>query len=50
MIRIGYYNTLRVNRFTDFGAYLVDEEENEVLLPQRYLNEEVVGDALDVFV
>ena len=50
MIRIGYHNKLRVNRFTDFGAYLVDEEENEVLLPKRYLADEVVGDELDVFV
>lgn len=24
MIKLGHYNTLRINRFTDYGAYLVD--------------------------
>ena len=50
MIRIGEYNKLRINRFTDFGAYLVDDEENEILLPKRYLKEEVVGDEIEAFV
>ena len=36
-MKIGEYNTLRVNRFVDFGAYLIDNDANEVLLPLRYL-------------
>lgn len=64
MIKIGYYNTLRIERFVDFGAYLVDpdfpskeqqcrdaETSAEVLLPRRYLTDEmVVGDIVKVFV
>ena len=50
-MNIGQYNTLRVNRFVDFGLYLVDDEGNEVLLPARYVdNQHVVGDEMNVFV
>lgn len=46
------YNTLTIERTTDNGAYLVDNErENEVLLPNRYVPEDAqIGDKIDVFV
>lgn len=51
MIEIGKYNDLRVNRFVDFGLYLIDDEANEVLLPKRNLTgEEQINDMLHVFV
>ncbi|MBR5030240.1 MAG: GntR family transcriptional regulator, partial [Muribaculaceae bacterium] len=50
-MRIGEYNTLFINRFVDFGAYLSDDEGNEVLLPKRYLTgEEELDDNIEVFV
>lgn len=51
MIKIGNYNTLRISRFVDFGAYLTDDDNNEVLLPVRYVPDDAtVGDELEVFV
>ncbi|WP_308993241.1 S1-like domain-containing RNA-binding protein [Mariniflexile litorale] len=51
MIRIGQVNTLEILRETDHGAYLVDTEGNEVLLPNRYVPELFkIYDKLDVFV
>ena len=51
MIKIGEYNKLTINRFVDFGAYLIDNEDNEVLLPKRYLSgEEELDDNIEVFV
>lgn len=42
---------MKVNRISDFGLYLTDEQGQEVLLPNRYVSlENVVGDELDVFV
>lgn len=50
-MNIGEYNTLTINRFVDFGAYLIDKEDNEVLLPKRYLSgEEELDDTIEVFV
>ena len=51
MINIGQVNTLEILRETDHGIYLVDEENNEVLLPNRYVPETFkIWDKLDVFV
>lgn len=51
MIKIGNYNTLRISRFVDFGAYLTDDNDNEVLLPARYVPDDAtVGDEIEVFV
>ena len=51
IMRIGEYNTLMINRFVDFGAYLIDEQGDEVLLPKRYLTgEEELDDMIEVFV
>lgn len=48
---IGKYNKLRINRMVDFGAYLIDEDTHEVLLPKRYLSAGMkVGDEINVFV
>lgn len=37
---------LKVARFSKFGAYLIDEDNNEVLLPNAYLNDEIKLDSL----
>ncbi|MDE6703579.1 MAG: GntR family transcriptional regulator [Muribaculaceae bacterium] len=51
MINIGKYNRLRVARFVDFGAYLTDDNGNDVLLPARYVPADAaVGDEIEVFV
>ena len=50
-MNIGQYNKLTINRFVDFGAYLIDDDNNEVLLPKRYLSgEEELDDPIEVFV
>lgn len=50
-MKIGQYNNLIINRFVDFGAYLIDDEGNEVLLPKRYLTgDEELDDKIEVFV
>ncbi|MBQ3910297.1 MAG: GntR family transcriptional regulator [Muribaculaceae bacterium] len=50
-MKIGQYNKLMINRFVDFGAYLIDDEDNEVLLPKRYLTgDEELDDWIEVFV
>lgn len=50
MLRIGEYNNLKVARLVDFGAYLADDNGNEVLLPLRYMEEDTrPGDELTVF-
>ena len=50
-MQLGRYNTLEVRRIVDFGAYLADDEGNEVLLPSRYLTEvPKIGAKMDVFV
>jgi uncharacterized protein len=51
MKELGLVNTLRINRFTDFGAYLALSDGGELLLPKGYLKgEEQEGDELEVFV
>lgn len=51
MIKIGNYNILRIARFVDFGAYIADDDNNEVLLPSRYVPDDAaVGDEIEVFV
>ncbi|MCQ0112434.1 S1 RNA-binding domain-containing protein [Zhouia amylolytica] len=50
MIKIGEYNTLEILRLTSVGLFLGDEEENDILLPNKYVpvNYEI-GDKLKVF-
>ncbi|PNQ72927.1 GntR family transcriptional regulator [Hanstruepera neustonica] len=51
MIQIGEYNTLTILRDTEPGLFLGDNEENEVLLPNRYVPASFeIGDSLEVFV
>lgn len=51
MIRIGDYNTLRITRFTDHGAYLDGGDVGEILMPKAYVRREMrPGDEVDVFV
>lgn len=50
-MKIGQYNKLTINRFVDFGAYIIDDDDNEVLLPKRYLTgDEELDDTIEVFV
>jgi uncharacterized protein len=49
MIKVADYNTLRVDRLVDFGAYL-DDGDKGILLPKRFVPENVdIGDKLEVF-
>lgn len=51
MIHLGEINTLSIVRETEQGIYLEDEENNEVLLPNRYIPESYkIWDKIDVFV
>jgi uncharacterized protein len=51
MIEIGKYNSLRVVKFVDFGAYLDGGEKGEILIPKKYIPLEVqVDDIIDVFI
>lgn len=50
-MQIGKINALRIDRFTSVGAFLSDEEGNEVLLPKKYLTEDLTEeDNVNVFV
>ncbi len=49
-MKLGQYNELEILRFTSVGAYLGDAEGNDVLLPNKYLYDELeVGDVGRVF-
>lgn len=51
MYKLGNLNELTVSRFVDFGAYLKDDEANELLLPIKRVPEGTkIGDTLKVFV
>lgn len=51
MLRAGRTQKLIVNRVSDYGLYLADEEQNEVLLPNRYTSlGDKVGDEKEVFI
>ena len=51
MLRAGYTQTLTVSRISDHGLYLADEEQQEVLLPNRYTSlSDKIGDRKEVFV
>lgn len=50
-MRVGDIQTLTVNRLSDYGLYLADEEGNEALLPNRYVSlSQKVGDSVEVFI
>jgi len=50
MIKIGAYNELTIVKQVDFGLYLDGLEEGEILLPRRYVTDEMqLGDRVNVF-
>lgn len=50
MLQLGEFNELKAHRSTDFGWYLMDEESNEVLLPNKYVPQEFKEeDTINVF-
>ena len=51
MIHIGEYNTLEILRRTPPGLFLGDDDDNDVLLPNRYVPDNYeIGALLEVFV
>ena len=51
MLKIGKYNTLTIARVAEHGVYLANEAGTEVLLPNRYVTEDMKpGQQLRVFV
>ena len=51
MIQVGQYNTLRVAKELDFGAYLDGDDKGEILLPAKYVPEgTAVDEEVEVFV
>ncbi|MDE6624231.1 MAG: hypothetical protein K2K30_07595 [Alistipes sp.] len=51
MLRAGRTQKLTVGRVSEYGLYLVDEEQHEVLLPNRYTSlADKPGDEKEVFV
>lgn len=51
MLKAGRTQKLTVSRVSDYGIYLADEEQNEVLLPNRYASlSDKPGDEKEVFV
>ena len=51
MIHIGDYNKLRILRDTEPGLFLGDDEDQEVLLPNRYVPDTFeIDDVIEVFV
>lgn len=50
MIKVGEYNTLRIEKFVDFGLYL-ETEGDSILLPKKYVPDNIeVGDEIKVFI
>lgn len=50
-IEVGKTNTLRVNRVTEFGLFLIAKNEEEVLLPNAYIEKSMEVDTfVDVFI
>ncbi len=51
MLRLGEDNILTVDRETTVGMFLTDGEGNDVLLPNKYVDDDIkIGDEITVFV
>ena len=51
MLKAGHTQKLTITRISEYGLYLADEEQAEVLLPNRYVSlTDRVGDEKEVFV
>ncbi|MCO5260860.1 MAG: S1-like domain-containing RNA-binding protein [Crocinitomicaceae bacterium] len=49
-MKLGEFNKLKILRFTSVGAYLADENDSDVLLPNKYLTDDMyVDDDIEVF-
>ena len=50
MLKLGDYNSLKIVKRVDFGLYLEGDHGDEILLPQRYVTDDMhIGDTLEVF-
>lgn len=50
-IELGVINTLKVNRVSEPGLYLIAEDEEEVLLPNAYVTKEMeIDSSIEVFI
>ena len=49
-MKLGKINRLKVGRISQFGTYLVDDEQNEVLLPDNYESDVELDELIDVFI
>lgn len=50
-LKLGEWNDMTVTRFVDFGIYLDGGDEGDVLMPKKYVPEDVrVGDTLSCFI
>jgi len=50
-MELGEYNTLEVLRDAEHGYYLGDEEGNDVLIPMKWVPDDIeIGGTLEVFV
>ncbi|MDR3346834.1 MAG: DNA-binding protein [Campylobacteraceae bacterium] len=51
MIKVGKINQLKIARLTDYGFYLSDGDEIEILLPNAYMTSSMeIGRTIDVFI
>lgn len=51
MIKLGQHNTLDIERSSPHGLYLSDELGNEVLLPNKFVTDDMkIGDEAEVFI
>lgn len=51
MLKNGVYHKLTIDRDSDYGLYLINNEGDEVLLPNRYVPANFkIGDEMEVFV
>ncbi|MDO4755824.1 MAG: S1-like domain-containing RNA-binding protein [Parabacteroides sp.] len=51
MVEIGKYNTLKIIKILSFGAYLDGGNGLEILLPTRYVPQDIeIGDEVEVFI
>lgn len=50
-MKLGKTNRLKVGRISEFGSYLVDDDNNEVLLPDDYEGDDIeLDEVIDVFI
>ncbi|MBL0686799.1 MAG: DNA-binding protein [Sulfurospirillum sp.] len=50
-IQLGVLNSLRIDRDSDYGFYLVSQDGDDILLPKTYITKEMnIDDEIEVFV